>query len=94
MAAEHAPIPDDPRPVERNPNTAGQQWFRWQLQPYLGNPLLEGHAPSSTIRWRMPVCLLLRVHSTGLTTRADENLPSSSSNSTRSSSRARLAPRQ
>ena len=48
----------------------------------------------ATTRWRMPVCRLLRVHSTGATTRTDSNRVSISSNSTRSSSRARLAPRQ
>lgn len=40
------------------------------------------------------VCRLLRVHSAGSTTRTEPKRDKSSSNSTRSSSRARLAPRQ
>ena len=54
----------------------------------------RNHSARVTQRWRMPVCRLLRVHSTGRTTSTDENRGNSSSNSTRSSSRARLAPRQ
>ena len=56
----------------------------------------ESHKPqrNSTTRCRIPVCRLLRVHSTGRVTRTSRNRDNSSSNSTRSSSRARLAPRQ
>lgn len=60
-----------------------------------GIPLRGDYPPrNSTTRCRMPVCRLLRVHSAGSTTRTEPKRDKSSSNSTRSSSRARLAPRQ
>ena len=45
-------------------------------------------------RWRMPVWRLERVHSTGSTRAYAENRGRSSSNMTRISRRARLAPKQ
>ena len=51
-------------------------------------------APSRTGRCRMPVCLLLRVHTTGPANSISLTRASNSRSTTRISSRARLAPRQ
>ena len=54
----------------------------------------EARGCSRTGRWRIPVCLLLRVHSTGPASSIAPTRASSSSSTTRISSRARFAPRQ
>src|SRR3954468_1136120 len=91
---------EEPSPAHEVRRTIGElveQRHAWMLYPFGGdtNRIVAGQrAVSVTGRWRMPLCLLVRVHSTGPVTSNLLTWSSRAMRIRRISSRARLAPRQ